>query len=95
MQALWASVAMQKCLVVRRQLCLSLLPDYSCECGYEPSEVMPLAHRFCKVTPNYDAGLVGFGGSAEEFGDGPQAGSCRNHEHPEEALQQALQQEAV
>ena len=42
-----------------------------------------------------DTGSMGLGGSAEEPGAGPQAGRQRHHEHPQEALHQALQPQAV
>ena len=41
------------------------------------------------------AGSVGAGSRAEESGAGAQAGCCGHHEHPEEALHQALQPQAV
>ena len=40
-------------------------------------------------------GSVGPGSSAEEPGVGAQAGRQRYHEHPEEALHQALQPQAI
>ena len=73
----------QKCLLLQYQLQL------------QSSFPALIAASRVALIATCDAGLVGFGSSAEKSSHGPQAGSCSNHEHPEEALQQAVQQEAV
>ena len=57
--------------------------------------VYHVSFQFLKSCMNGSAGIVGTSSCAEESGDGAQAGSQCHHEHPEEALHQALQPQAV